>query len=137
MQCQECKADIGGTNHNLLPGNTALDLVDSTKKGYLLDCANKISNISQVMRELGPAAFQITRFLLHCALYFACDVDEEAVREMMDKFRNCSNGLKEFFWEHLNKDLSIIQTCLNINSDEVLFVIHSIIRDILNSNEGI
>ena len=137
LKCRECDAEIGGTGHNLLPGNTALDLVDSTKKGYLLDCASNTSDIPQYMRELGPAAFHITRFFLHCALYFACDVDEErAVREMMDKFKNLSYSLKEFFWEHLNKDLSLIQKCLHINSEEVFFVIHSLMGKMLSSSEG-
>jgi hypothetical protein len=101
-----------------------------------LDCASNTSDIPQYMRELGPSALCITRFFLHCALYFACDVDEEAVREMMDKFKNLSYSLKEFFWEHLNKDLSLIQTCLHINSEEVFFVIHSIIGTMLSSSGG-
>ena len=113
-----------------------MDLVDSTKKGYLLDDADKIPNATELIRELGPPAFHITRFFLHCSLYLACDCHDSSIREMMDKFWNSSISLKDFFWKHLNKDLKLIGIALNINPDEVILVIHSIMHYMLINKDG-
>lgn len=39
---------------------------------------------------------------------------------------------KEFFWSHMNKDLSLIGKALNLNTDEVYIILHSILFDIIN-----
>jgi hypothetical protein len=39
---------------------------------------------------------------------------------------------KDFFLQHLNKDIVLIGRALNLNPDEVLIILHSILNDILN-----
>lgn len=41
---------------------------------------------------------------------------------------------KQFFWEHMLKDLKIASISLNINQDEVITLLHMICLEILNSN---
>ncbi len=97
-------------------------------KGYCLNDASTISDNPQSERQLTQPAFHVTRFFLHCALYLACDKDEKAVKAMM--LREPAEP-KDFFWSHLNKDLMLIGRALNLNPDEVLIILHSILNDIL------
>ena len=91
--------------------------------------ASTISDNPQTERQLTQPAFHVVRFFLHCALYFACDKDEKAVKLMMIKEPDVP---KDFFWQHLNKDLALIGRALNLNPDEVLIILHSILNDILS-----
>lgn len=43
---------------------------------------------------------------------------------------------KDFFWNHLSKDLTLIGKALNLNTDEVYIVIHSILFDVLNLSKA-
>ena len=129
MKCKECTADIGGTSHKLIEGNKELNVTDTTLRGYCLTDASTISDNPQTERQLNQPSFHVVRFFLHCALYFACDRDEKAVKTMMVKEPALP---KEFFWQHLNKDLFLIGRALNLNPDEVLIMLHSILNDILN-----
>ena len=122
MKCKECNADIGGTSHKLIETNKELNVTDTTLRGYCLTDASTISDNPQTERQLNQPAFHVVRFFLHCALYFACDNDEKAVKTMMVKD----------FWQHLNKDLLLIGRALNLNRDEVLIILHSVLNDILN-----
>ena len=40
------------------------------------------------------------------------------------------NNKKEFFWNHIKKDLSIACKSLNVNFDEMLLLLH-----VINNNE--
>jgi hypothetical protein len=47
------------------------------------------------------------------------------------------NNKKEFFWNHIKKDLSIACKSLNVNFDEMLLLLHVISNDIMKSHSGI
>jgi uncharacterized protein YihD (DUF1040 family) len=129
MKCKECNADIGGTSHKLIETNKELNVTDTTLRGYCLTDASTISDNPQTERQLNQPAFHVVRFFLHCALYFACDNDEKAVKTMMVKEQISP---KDFFLQHLNKDLFLIGRALDLNQDEVLIILHSILNDIPN-----
>jgi hypothetical protein len=88
-------------------------------KGYCLNDASTISDNPQSECQLKQPAFLS---FFNCALYFACDKDEKAIKAMM--FREPAEP-KDFFWSHLNKDLMLIGQALNLNPDEVLIILHS------------
>jgi hypothetical protein len=125
-KCKECNADIG-TSHKLIETNKELNVTDTTLRGYCLTDASTISDNPQTERELNQPAFHVVRFFLHCALYFACENDENAVKTMMVKE---PVSPKDFFLQHLSKDIVLIGRALNLTSDEVYILLHSILNDI-------
>ena len=127
-KCKECQADIGGTGHKLIDNNRELNVADSTMRGYCLTEAHTMSDTPIAERQLNQTSLHLTRFFLHCALYLAIDKDENAIKSMMIK---TPDNAKDFFWNHLLKDLSLIVKALNINMDEVFIVIHHVLNDIM------
>ncbi len=75
-KCRDCQAEIGGTQHKLLDTNKELDIKDKTPKGYCLNEASKTSDNPTQERNLSHSSLHIIRFVLHCALYFGIDTDE-------------------------------------------------------------
>ncbi len=76
-KCRDCQAEIGGTQHKLLETNKELDIKDTTLKGYCLNEASRISENPTQERNLSQSSLHIIRFILHCAIYFGIDTDEQ------------------------------------------------------------
>ena len=102
-------------------------------KGYCLATASTLTdNPIGDMRELSAQTYHILRFIIHMCLYLACDngdveklVTLEASKRIADK--------KQFFWEHMQKDLKLGSKALNVNSDELIILLHYICDNLKNS----
>ncbi len=57
---------------------------------------------------------------------------QKSIRLIMNPTVNPDN-VKNFFWDHLNKDLNLIGKTLNLNMDEVFIILHFIFNDIMTS----
>jgi hypothetical protein len=134
MKCDVCGTEIGGAQHVLLPTNRVLNVTDNTQKGYCLPVASSLPDAPANERELNSTAFHILRFFVHACLYVACERSEKYVDEIMS---TKSADKKQFFWDHMNKDIKIAAKTININADEMLTLLHVICMDILkNVNNG-
>ena len=127
-----CNADIGGTSHNLLPGNKKIDVNDTSLKGYCLPDAGMLSDEPSTDRQLSSYAFHTIRFIIHSCLYFACEHHESDVTYIMA--HALLPDKKKFFWDHLNKDLRILCKTLNLNMDEVIILLHLVCNKLMLTN---
>jgi hypothetical protein len=78
---------MGGQSHKLLETNKELDVKDTTMKGYCLQDASKVSDNPQQERLLSQPSLHVIRFMLHCALYLAVDIDENVSPASLDSTR--------------------------------------------------
>ena len=108
---------------------------DTTQKGY---CLTEASNQSDVpvsdMRLLNSSAFHLERFVVNACMYFALgDQNEnvETVRKIMYPQPDKKIDLKDFFWLHMKKDLSLLSKTLNLTLDEVIILLHKIVFSFL------
>lgn len=44
--------------------------------------------------------------------------------------------VRQFFWDHMLKDLRLASRSLNLNIDEIITLLHRISNDILNDRTG-
>jgi len=47
------------------------------------------------------------------------------------------NGVKEFLWQHLEKDMEVLGKTLNLNLDDTAIIIHLIFNRFLQNTAGI
>jgi len=131
-KCNECNAEIGGLNHKSAQGNIKLDeMIDKTIKGYSLPKASDLNDLPITERLLNSYEFQIERFFLHACLYLACgDTNEISsdVHEIMKLAKPYlkKEDIKQFFWDHMHKDLKITCSILNLTVDELIILLHLI-----------
>ncbi len=131
--CKECGAKIGGTNHVLLPTNKPYDNIDKTMMGYCLRSAQQLPDILQSMRELNTQRCHLLRFIIHACLYFSCDMsDMKGIIRILPNMQEPPNK-KQFFWDHMLRDLKFVSKALNINTDEIMLLLHYIVEDMNNS----
>lgn len=131
--CKTCGAQIGGTNHNLLPNNKVLNISDSSMRGYCLTDSKTMSDEPKTERLLSNSQFSLVRFFLHACMYFSCDKNEKDIHNIMTT--NPTNK-KEFFWNHMNLDLRIASKALNLNKDEIIILLHKVCQDIFKSRSS-
>ncbi len=129
-----CNADIGGTNHNLLPGNKKVTLKDTSLKGYCLPDAAALPEDPLPERTLSAHAFATLKFVIHSCLYFACETREREVSSIMEY--NVLPDKKKFFWDHLNKDIRILSKALNINAEDACILLHLVCNQILSNTRA-
>lgn len=80
-------------------------------------------------RLLTAPAFHILRFFIHACLYFACDFNNQ--QDIASMMTTNPTDKKQFFWDHMNKDLRIASKALNLNMDEMIILLHNICEDLL------
>ena len=122
--CKTCGAEIGGTNHQLLANNRTLKIEDKTLRGYCLpDASNSTSTDNAPKNDgvLNLSGLHTVRFVINCCLYFSCDVNDQEVSDLMSVK---TAHRKNFFWNHMKNDLSIISRLLNINMDDAMILMH-------------
>jgi hypothetical protein len=131
-KCPECKADIGGQRHKLTTDNVILpdqnNAIDRTKPGHVIGAA-KMFQSAEPQRRLNPVQMAILRNLLHLAMFSGLHDNRQAVCDLIDPAITVED-CDRFLWEHINADLAIIGRALDKNKDDVLVIMHSILRTI-------
>lgn len=92
--------------------------------------ANSQNDDPANQRTLNPASFHILRFFLHCILYFVAYKKPQELIQIMD---SKPLNLETFFLSYIQKDLRIISRILNLNSDQVLILLHLISEKMLSN----
>ena len=128
--CNECGLRIGGENHQIDSKNKLLNksLVDKTLTGYCLrDAANEPEMPTSDLRKLNSSAFHLERFIINACMYLACDKENQNdVYNLMYLKPNKNVELKDFFWDHIKKDLKLAGKSLNLNLDELIILLHKL-----------
>ena len=86
------------------------------------------------LRKLNSSSFHLERFIVNACMYLACDNENEKdVYNLMYPQPNKSVKLKDFFWEHIQKDLKLAGKSLNLNLDELIILLHKAIFSFLTT----
>ena len=109
---------------------------DTTKTGYDLGPPDRRSLNPERERDLSAPAVCVVRALMHSAfIWAACNNQEELVelsRVTKDQVR--PSALPEFFWLHLEKDLTCLSRSTGRGLDECIIIVHLVLQQILGTN---
>ena len=111
---------------------------DTTKKGYVLGAPENRTHTAPE-RHLSARAVCILRALLHSALIWAtCNNQSslEAIASLVTP-QMLAKDLPEFFWAHLEKDLELLGRDTGKGLDEVVMIMHLVLRQILTTDPPI
>ncbi|XP_052239407.1 E3 ubiquitin-protein ligase rnf213-alpha-like [Dreissena polymorpha] len=128
--CNLCKEKIGGTSHNLLPGNTEYKDENTTRKGHIIGRSVR-NGVIQPVRELNPIHSIAVRLLLHMAMFLG-PVDriykliKPAVKE---------REVSAFLLDHIQSNIEDLRRALGRSADDVLSLMHAVI-DIMMKESG-
>jgi hypothetical protein len=146
QKCATCGVDIGGTNHNPLPGQLDLDekLEGNTEysqvtkldgKSDPLYCfreAKQESDPFDVPRLFTPLGNRTVRFLLHASLILGAVAHgsqwDTLVRPMLNPTYSNPTNIAESFIEHLTQDFGIIKRILRKSDDDTALAIHILLE---------
>ena len=85
-------------------------------------------------RHLNDIGLQAVRFFLHASLYLACGDEDENKDAVVSSIMEANPpDVKQFFWQHMQLDLKIACTILNITTDELLILLHKISFNFIKS----
>lgn len=103
--------------------------------GYDLGNPNERATIPSPERVLSPLAVCIIRALMHSAFIWTSSINEGYRGDVaaLVSSRVNPNGLPEFFWRHLEKDLEGICALLKRGEDESILLLHLILKEVLTS----
>ena len=108
---------------------------DTTRKGYDLGApANRTHTAPE--RHLSARAVCILRALMHSAFVWAsCNNPSslEAIASLITP-QVLPKDLPEFFWAHLDKDLELLGRDTGKGLDEVVMIVHLVLREILTTD---
>jgi hypothetical protein len=137
-----CGAPIGGTDYNVASENNRMvsdeQLVGSlTKCGHCLEPIKSRSTNPTPERNMSPTSNCILKILIHSVcIWVACSNN----KTMCDELAECvshdppvpADELLDFFWHHLEVDFQTLQRATQHSSDDCIYLIHSLIHNILS-----
>ncbi|XP_039521132.1 E3 ubiquitin-protein ligase rnf213-beta isoform X4 [Pimephales promelas] len=130
--CATCGVPIGGQNHIPVEGFTPVNgITDLTRPGHILGLANNRSEAPN--RNLPQAQCCVLRLCLHLAMLQGAIHHQQGIRNMI---KLTVNGVKEFLWQHLEKDMEVLGKTLNLNLDDTAIIIHLIFNRFLQNTAG-
>ena len=108
---------------------------DTTKRGHDLGGPENCTHTAPE-RHLSARAVCILRALMHSAFIWATCNNEsslEAIASLITP-QVLPKNLPEFFWAHLEKDVELLGRDTRKGLDEVVMIIHLVLREILTTD---
>jgi hypothetical protein len=102
---------------------------DKTQWGYCLtDAESQPERPQSDLRLLNSPSFHLERFFINACMYLACDREneEKVYKCMYPQPDRAKVWLKDFFWDHMKKDLSLAGRSLNLVLDELIVLLHMV-----------
>ncbi|KAI1886440.1 hypothetical protein AGOR_G00195780 [Albula goreensis] len=131
--CPDCKAHVGGLNHNPVQGFTkAFSIKDETRTGHILGDASRRSDAPD--RERNLAEWSVLRLFTHLALLLGAGPHLQAVRAMIHPQ---VQDVREFLWQHLERDMEVLGRTLGQNMDNTALTIHLLLQAFLQHSTGV
>jgi hypothetical protein len=115
-----------------------LNSQDTTRKGYDLGApANRTHTAPE--RHLSARAVCILRALMHSAFIWATCNNQSSLGAITSLItpQVLPKNLPEFFWAHLDKDIELLGRDTGKGLDEVVMIIHLVLRQILTTDPPI
>jgi hypothetical protein len=123
--CPTCKEPIGGTNHELIAGNTAKnDLNQKVQTGYCSVNPNERDDQPESIRNMGIINTSILRLLLDCVLFISSKLNDQNL--IFDSLNS------EYFYQQILVDIKKLSNSIHHSPDESLLFIHFILNELKN-----
>ncbi|KAK9962831.1 hypothetical protein ABG768_008181 [Culter alburnus] len=129
-RCLECKAEIGGTNHDPVQGFQVMQTQrDSTKSGHILgDAQRRDLPDMQDTKNMSPAPFALLRLFTHMAMLLGAGKKTQSVQQIIIP---AVPDPGPFLVAHLLKDMEQLSRALGKGVDDTDSTIHLIIHSLL------
>lgn len=88
------------------------------------------------IRELNSPAYHIEKFIINACMYLACGDRDENVEDVKRCMAMPHDNVKEFFWDHMHKDLDLAAKSLNLTIDEIYVLLHRICFEMITYSKG-
>ncbi|XP_076467024.1 E3 ubiquitin-protein ligase RNF213-like [Babylonia areolata] len=122
-----CGHKIGGIGYNAAARNIQNSGADRTQKGHILGPAAQRGLESVPERQLTSVECSVLRFLLHAVLYLSANTNTQAAAVCrMVTPRIAPDQCAQFFVDHMEHDLKVLQRCLGRSADDVFLVLHHV-----------
>ena len=155
QKCAECGVDIGGTDHNPLPGQQDIGNVggeyykssvieDKSDPGYCVRSVKDESSAFDTVRSLNPTAVRAVRFFMHAALVAGSAAGDEAWGKEVGEMLNddyCKSddsvNMAQYFSEHLSNDWNVLtKEVISRSADDVAMTLHLILHSVQAGDAG-
>ncbi|XP_074519497.1 E3 ubiquitin-protein ligase rnf213-beta [Halichoeres trimaculatus] len=129
-----CGLEIGGLNHNPLPGftqDTRASIADQTRRGHVLGEARQRSEAPE--RQMTYAQSCILRLLTHLAMLQGASRNRRGIENMIHP---TPYDVFTFLWRHLETDLRVLGKTLDQNLDNTTVTVHLILNACKKFTQG-
>uniref|UniRef100_A0A803YCM8 RING-type E3 ubiquitin transferase n=1 Tax=Meleagris gallopavo TaxID=9103 RepID=A0A803YCM8_MELGA len=128
-RCIECGLEVGGLNHNKLPGFTEFrSTEDRTQTGHILGDAQHRRGQAVSDRSMTPAVFVLIRLLTHLTMLLGATKDPQSLRNIIKpQVRNSVT----FLQQHIQEDLAQLTRILGKSVDETINILHLVLSSLL------
>ncbi|KAM6032909.1 E3 ubiquitin-protein ligase rnf213-alpha-like isoform 2-T2 [Chlamydotis macqueenii] len=128
----ECGASVGGTCHKPETGFTQKENTkDKTEKGYILE--SPLLRRNELERCLSPACVGLARALLHSSFLLGIYAEKGAILDLM---KEEPEDVEEFFWGHLQKDITCLAEALSRNTEDAVLTVHLFLQHLSNNSSA-
>ncbi|RNA31081.1 E3 ubiquitin-ligase RNF213-like [Brachionus plicatilis] len=125
--CPTCKAQIGGTQHRLIPGNTKVENITEKKsQGYSLDP----NDDKQSIRNMGQLNTILIRLLLDCCMFLTAFKNPAQTKRLVHSPNIDAQNLQDFFLNQIKQNIKKLSQCLQHSPEESLLLFHHFIHKI-------
>ena len=111
---------------------------DTTQTGHDLGDPNNRTAVPTPERSLSPPAICLLRALMHSAFLWACCNDNQRIGDIAQLVKPHGHvqvqGLAEFFWSHLDKDIQLLGRAIGRGYEEAAMVVHLVLKEILTKS---
>ncbi|XP_070190023.1 E3 ubiquitin-protein ligase rnf213-alpha-like [Littorina saxatilis] len=132
-----CGQKIGGAGHIAASQNVENSSGDQTQRGHILGSAGQRGVESVPERQLSAVECAVLRFLTHAALYLAASNPAQFVSvSQMVKPGIAPHQAAEFFRQHVQQDMQVLQRVLGRSADDVYLLLHHLCHQMAIAQAG-
>ncbi|TRY85502.1 hypothetical protein DNTS_016006 [Danionella cerebrum] len=130
-RCLDCNVDIGGNNHNPVPGFTIMQQEgDRTQTGHILGNPQRRDHPDmQDTKNMSPAPFALLRILTHMSMLIGVHCNPQSIMQII---RPPVLDPASFLNAHLEKDVQQLSRALGKGEDDTVGTIHLAIHSLLD-----
>lgn len=136
-RCNECKAEIGGMGHNLLPGNTRIAVHSAATMtglenlpGYYIASDAQMASLEFTPSQLSSQGFRILNFFVDCSILFGISFSRGF---LIDDYQKLIKGipvvsdLSAMMQKHIESNWNVLRRKYNASEEEMGILFHSVL----------
>lgn len=135
--CSKCGKRVGGQGYNQpLAGTSLADGADETQTGHILGAAKQRPTQGLPERQLSALECSLARFFTHASLFVGANLEQADVLSEIINPKIAQEEVCQFFWDHLDKDLKVIECTLGHTLEETCLFLHHICNSMSESSQA-